>query len=228
MGPQLEEKCREHFPHPSLHINQSYGMTEMAPLSHSLPITDKPKPGSIGKLFPSMLCKIVDENGITLGYNQRGELCLKGPNVTPGYYNNPEATRNTIDDSGFLHTGDIGYIDEDGYYYIVDRAKELIKVNGMQVAPAELEAILIGHPLIADAAVIGVADDMTGEIPKAFVILKIDAKLQASEILEYVNKQVVKYKNIKEVTFVTQIPKLPSGKILRRLLRDNYVLKSKL
>jgi acyl-CoA synthetase (AMP-forming)/AMP-acid ligase II len=133
-----------------------------------------------------------------------------------GYLNRPEATAHTIDSEGWLHTGDIGYADEEGHFFIVDRAKELIKYKGFQVAPAELEAVLLSHPMIADAAVIPLPDEEAGEVPKAFVVLKGEA--EAEEIKEYVAERVAPYKKIRQLEFIEQIPKSPSGKILRRVL----------
>jgi len=137
-----------------------------------------------------------------------------------GYLNNPEATHETIDGEGWLHTGDIGRVDEDGYWFITDRLKELIKYKGFQVAPAELEAILLAHPAIADSAVIPVPDIEAGEIPKAFVVLKTGHEASAEEIMKYVSDQVSTYKQIRMLEFIDEIPKSLSGKILRRVLRD--------
>jgi acyl-CoA synthetase (AMP-forming)/AMP-acid ligase II len=135
-----------------------------------------------------------------------------------GYLKNPESTAQTIDAQGWLHTGDVGYVDEDGYFYIVDRVKELIKYKGFQVAPAELEALLLSHPAIADAAVIPSPDEEAGEVPKAFVVLK--GSITPDEIMAFVAGHVAPYKKIRKVELVDQIPKSASGKILRRLLVD--------
>jgi acyl-CoA synthetase (AMP-forming)/AMP-acid ligase II len=135
-----------------------------------------------------------------------------------GYHNNPKATGDMIDDAGWLHTGDIGYVDEDGYFYIIDRVKELIKYKGMQVAPAELEAVLQDHPDVADAAVIPSPDDEAGEVPKAFIVLKEGANASAEDIQDFVAERVAPYKKIRLVEFIDEIPKVPSGKILRREL----------
>jgi acyl-CoA synthetase (AMP-forming)/AMP-acid ligase II len=137
-----------------------------------------------------------------------------------GYLNNEVATRDTIDDDGWLHTGDIGHYDDDGHLYIVDRLKELIKYKGFQVPPAELEALLLTHPQIADAAVIGLPDGEAGEIPAAYVVLKKGDETTAAEIQAFVAERVASYKRIRKVTFVDAIPKSASGKILRRVLRD--------
>jgi acyl-CoA synthetase (AMP-forming)/AMP-acid ligase II len=156
------------------------------------------------------------ETGEDLGYNREGEVYSRGPQIMKGYFNRPDATANAIDHEGWFHTGDIGYADEDGHFYIVDRAKELIKYKGFQVPPAELEAVLLTHPMIADAAVIPSPDEEAGEVPKAFVVLKGEAS--AEEIKEFVAARVAPHKKIRQVEFIEQIPKSPSGKILRRLL----------
>jgi acyl-CoA synthetase (AMP-forming)/AMP-acid ligase II len=135
-----------------------------------------------------------------------------------GYLNQPEATAQTIDAEGWLHTGDIGYADEEGYFYIVDRVKELIKYKGFQVAPAELEAVLLSHPAVADAAVIPSPDEEAGEVPKAFVVLKSDVSLE--EIQNFVAGQVAPHKKIRRIETIDQIPKTASGKILRRVLKE--------
>jgi acyl-CoA synthetase (AMP-forming)/AMP-acid ligase II len=137
-----------------------------------------------------------------------------------GYLNNEVATRNTIDDDGWLHTGDIGHVNADGHLFVVDRLKELIKYKGFQVPPAELEALLLTHPAVADAAVIGIPDDEAGEIPAAYVVLKEGAEATAEEIQQFVAGRVASYKQIRRLTFIDAVPKSASGKILRRLLRD--------
>jgi len=153
---------------------------------------------------------------VELGPNQEGELCVRGPQIMKGYLNNPEATARTVDEDRWLHTGDIGYVDDEGHFYIVDRVKELIKYKGFQVAPAELEALLLTHPAIADAAVIPCRDDEAGEVPKAFVVLKGEAS--AAAIMDFIAARVAPHKKIREVEFIAQIPKSLSGKILRRVL----------
>jgi acyl-CoA synthetase (AMP-forming)/AMP-acid ligase II len=140
-----------------------------------------------------------------------------------GYLNNPQATANTITADGWLRTGDIGYVNDDGYLFVVDRLKELIKYKGLQVAPAELEAVLLTHPAVADAAVIGVPDDEAGELPKAFVVLKGEATVE--QIMAHVAERVAPFKKVRMVEIVTQIPKSSSGKILRRVLKDQEKLK---
>ena len=135
-----------------------------------------------------------------------------------GYLGRPDETRATMDEEGWLHTGDIGHADEDGHFFIVDRLKELIKYKGMQVPPAELEAVLLSHPAVADAAVVPLRDECAGEIPRAFVVLKAPAS--ADELMAYVAQRVAPYKKVRRLDFIDAIPKSPSGKILRRLLRD--------
>ena len=201
-------------------VVQGYGMTEMSPVSHLTP-PGQFKPGTSGITVPNAECRIVDpETGEDRGVGERGELWVRGPMVMKGYLNNPEATAATIDADGWLHTGDVAIIDEDGHMTVVDRVKELIKYKGFQVAPAELEALLLTHPAIADAAVIGMPDEEAGEIPKAFVVLKPGQELTAAEVTEFTKERVATYKVIHEVAFVDAIPKSASGKILRRMLRD--------
>ena len=141
---------------------------------------------------------------------------MRGPQVMKGYLNRPDATAAMLDADGWLHTGDIGYADEDGCFFIVDRLKELIKYKGMQIAPAELEAVLLSHPSVADAAVIPLANEECGEVPKAFVVLKGD--VTPEQIMSYVAERVAPYKKLRGLEVLDQIPKSPSGKILRRVL----------
>jgi len=156
--------------------------------------------------------------GMPLDVGQEGEIWLRGPQVMKGYLNNQAATDNMLDSNGWLHTGDIGYIDADSYLYVVDRVKELIKYKGQQVAPAELEGVLLRHEAIADAAVIGIADAEAGELPKAFVVLKPGRDMSEEDVMAFVASQVAPHKKVRRVAFVTQIPKSSSGKILRRVL----------
>ncbi len=201
-------------------VVQGYGMTELSPVTHATP-AGKFKPGSAGMTIPNTEVRIVDPgSGESLGLDADGEVWIKGPQVMKGYLNNDEATKATIDDDGWLHTGDVGHVDADGHVYIVDRLKELIKYKGFQVPPAELEALLLTHPKIADAAVIGIPDDEAGEIPAAYVVLRPDTEATAEEVQEFVAGQVASYKQVRSVTFVDAVPKSASGKILRRVLRD--------
>ena len=157
--------------------------------------------------------------GNSVGIDVDGELCVRGPQVMAGYLNNPTATSNIIDSDGWLHTGDIGHMDADGYLFIVDRLKELIKYKGFQVPPAEIEALLLTHPCVADAAVIGLPDEGAGEIPIGYVVLEPGKPATAQDIMDFVSGQVAHYKQLRRITFVDAIPKSASGKILRRVLR---------
>ena len=194
-------------------------MTELAPVSHCSKGFES-KSGSSGITVSNTECRIVDLEGNDLGVGEDGELWVRGPQVMKGYLNNEEATRETIDDDGWLHTGDVAHFDEDGYIFIVDRIKELIKYKGFQVPPAELEGLLLTHDEIADAAVIGIQDDEAGELPKAFVQLVPGSELTETEIKDFVAGQVASYKQIRLLEFIDQVPKSASGKILRRELRD--------
>jgi acyl-CoA synthetase (AMP-forming)/AMP-acid ligase II len=199
-------------------ISYGYGMTELSPLSHlTYSASDEDKPASAGYCLPNTTCKIVGvESRTELGPGEEGEVCVRGPQVMKGYLGQPQATAELIDNEGWLRTGDIGYVDEEGALYIVDRLKELIKYKGRQVAPAELEAVLLSHPAIADAAVLPSPDEKAGEVPIAFVVLKHSTT--AAEIIDYVAERVASYKKIRRVEFIDHIPKSPAGKILRRVL----------
>jgi acyl-CoA synthetase (AMP-forming)/AMP-acid ligase II len=200
-------------------VVQGYGMTETSPVTHSGRGGGRTSPASIGPPVPNTDVKIVDvATGAELGPREEGEICVRGPQVMKGYLNRPADTAAMIDEDGWLHTGDIGFADERGDFFIVDRLKELIKYKGMQIAPAELEAVLLGHALIADAAVIPIPDEEAGEVPKAFVVLKGD--LTPADILAYVAARVAPYKKLRSVEIIDAIPKSPSGKILRRILAD--------
>ena len=215
LGEELTRACMDRL---GCSIRQGYGLTETSPVTHSSPAPPGVvKFGSVGVAAPNTECKIIDlETGEPLGPGERGEICVRGPQVMKGYLNKPNATAQTIDADKWLHTGDIGYADEDGHFFIVDRAKELIKYKGFQVPPAELEAVLLTHPSIADAAVIPYPDDEAGEVPKGIIVLKEETEPQA--ILDFVAERVAPHKRIRFLEFVDQIPKSPSGKILRRVL----------
>jgi acyl-CoA synthetase (AMP-forming)/AMP-acid ligase II len=213
-------------------VVQGYGMSELSPVSHITPFdggaanmgTVAPL-SSVGWTVSNAASKLIDpETGDEIdppaeGLSRTGELWFKGPNVMAGYLGNEEATRETIDDEGWLHTGDLAQVDACGCVYIVDRLKELIKYKGYQVPPAELEALLLSHPAIADAAVVGVNDDEGEEVPKAFVVKQSGAELTADEVMEFVAGQVAPYKKVRQVEFIDAIPKSASGKILRKDLR---------
>lgn len=215
LGAELEAACAARI---ECQIYQGYGLTEVAGACHinSIPVPEG-KTGAVGRVIPNTYSKIIDtETGAELGINEKGEVLVKGPHVMIGYLNNEEASRHCIDKDGWFHTGDIGYADEDEYFYIVDRVKELIKYKAYQVAPAELEALLVSHPAVADAAVIPSPDEEAGEIPKAFVVLKED--ISPNEIMTFVAEQVAPHKKIRKLDIVDEIPKSASGKILRRVL----------
>ncbi|MDT5295095.1 MAG: hypothetical protein QOJ76_1975 [Acidobacteriota bacterium] len=215
LGEALARRCAERL---SCDVVQGYGMTETSPCTH-IAVPARNKPGSVGLCVPEMECRLVSvETGEDVAGGEPGEVWVRGPQVMKGYLNRPEATAQTIDAEGWLHTGDIGYADADGYFFIVDRAKELIKYKAFQIAPAELEALLLTHPAIADAAVIPSPDEEAGEVPKAFIVVRDGHALTEAEVLSFVAARVAPYKKVRRVEFAEQIPKSPSGKILRRLL----------
>ncbi|GAB2246890.1 hypothetical protein Droror1_Dr00006772 [Drosera rotundifolia] len=222
MGKELEDIVRAKLPNTVL--GQGYGMTEAGPvLAMCLAFAKEPmevKSGSCGTVVRNAELKIIDpETGASLPRNQPGEICIRGSQIMKGYLNDLIATKNTIDKDGWLHTGDIGYVDDDDEIFIVDRLKELIKYKGFQVAPAELEGMLINHPNISDAAVVAMKDEAAGEVPVAFVVRSNGSQISEDDIKHFISKQVVFYKRIGRVFFVDSIPKLPSGKILRKELR---------
>jgi acyl-CoA synthetase (AMP-forming)/AMP-acid ligase II len=213
-------------------VVQGYGMSELSPVSHITPFDGGQRQmamiaplSSVGWTVSNAASKLINPHSgdeISLppdGLSETGELWFKGPNVMAGYLGNDQATKETIDDDGWLHTGDLAQVDANGCVYIVDRLKELIKYKGYQVPPAELEAVLLSHPSIADAAVIGVNDDEGEEVPKAFVVKQSDSPLTEDEVIEFVAGQVAPYKKVRQVQFVDAIPKSASGKILRKDLR---------
>jgi acyl-CoA synthetase (AMP-forming)/AMP-acid ligase II len=204
-------------------VFQGYGMTEASPVTH-ITVMGRNKPGTVGPPVADTRQKVVDlVSGDELPIGEIGELLVAGPQVMQGYFNHPEATAESIveDDTGrWLRTGDIVAVDDDGYVTVHDRAKEMIKYKGYQIAPAELEAVLIEHPDIADAAVIPIdTGTVDGEIPKAFVVVREGVTLTIEAIMEHVAGKVAPYKKLREVEFIAVIPKNPSGKILRRELK---------
>ncbi|MFR0353295.1 4-coumarate--CoA ligase family protein [Streptomyces sediminimaris] len=205
-------------------VGQAYGMTELSPGTHVVPLEamrDAP-PGTVGKLIAGTEMRIVslDDPDKDLGAGESGEILIRGPQVMKGYLGRPDATAAMIDGDGWLHTGDVGHVDGDGWLFVVDRVKELIKYKGFQVAPAELEALLLTHPGIADAAVIGVYNEDRNEVPHAYVVRQPNAGgLSEGEVMMYVAERVAPYKRVRQVTFIDGIPRAASGKILRRELR---------
>jgi acyl-CoA synthetase (AMP-forming)/AMP-acid ligase II len=210
-------------------VAQGYGMTELSPVSHTTPEKGKgpggddyavPK-GSVGYAIPNTECRLVDPaTGEDAADGERGELWVRGPQVMKGYLNNPGATADTVDAEGWLHTGDVAIVDAHGCYTVVDRVKELIKYKGYQVAPAELEAVLLGHPQILDAAVIGVPEKDTGEeLPKAFVVRAQGSELSEQAVMDFMAEKVAPHKKIRLVEFIDEVPKSSAGKILRKDLK---------
>ena len=206
-----------------------YGATEGGILTNN-PEThyDYKYGSSVGKLLPNTSAKVIDEAGKELGPGEVGELLFKGSQVAMGYLNNEKAGKQTYDADGWYHSGDAGYFDDEGLLYIVDRIKELIKVKGLQVSPAELEDLLHGHDLIADCAVIGIPDEYAGELPKAYVVLSgnVTEAEAAENIFGYVQEKKARYKWLAEVEFVDVIPKSPAGKLLRQKLRAAHKISS--
>ena len=204
-------------------VKQAWGMSELSPIG-TLNSDYNMKSASVGPLVSSTYGKIIDENGKSLGPNEPGELVIKGPQVMLGYLDDPDKTQECLSQGGWLRTGDVAYYDEDGYFFITDRIKELIKVRGYQVAPAELEALLLTNDLVADAAVIQIEDEASGELPRAYIVLKnedCNKEDVEKEIYEWVKERVAPYKRLDGgIVFKDAIPKSASGKILRRLIRD--------
>ncbi|MFF3754564.1 4-coumarate--CoA ligase family protein [Streptomyces sp. NPDC002018] len=205
-------------------VRQAYGMTELSPGTHAVPLAAvDPPPGAVGKLLPSTEMRVValDDPDRDVDPGTEGEILLRGPQVMKGYLGRPEATADMIDADGWVHTGDVGRTDADGWLFVVDRVKELIKYHGFQVAPADLEALLLTHDAIADAAVIGVLDEDGDEVPKAYIVRRPGAAaLTEGEVRAFVAERVAPYKKVRRVEFVASVPRAASGKILRRELRD--------
>jgi acyl-CoA synthetase (AMP-forming)/AMP-acid ligase II len=200
-------------------IFQGYGMTET---SAPIPIPDRrfgTPPGSVGRLAPNTELRVVDPaTGADLPAGEVGELWVRGPQLMSGYLGNREATAETLDADGWLHTGDLVRFDADGWLFVVDRVKELIKYKGHQVAPAQLEALLGAHPAVADCAVVGRPDEAAGEIPVAYVVRRRD--VDAAELVDHVAERVSPHRRVRAVVFVDEIPRSPAGKVLRRILAD--------
>ncbi|RKP27641.1 hypothetical protein SYNPS1DRAFT_32405 [Syncephalis pseudoplumigaleata] len=219
LGPALAAAVRTRL---GILVRQASGMSETSPVT-MVPLADSVVDGSVGQLLPNMTAKVIDEHGREVAPGDAGELCVRGPNVMKGYLNNPTATANMIDADGYLHTGDVVRVDAAGDFYIVDRIKELIKYKGYQVAPAELEAILQTHEAIADAAVVPVQSEaLATELPRAYVALKPShvGAVTAEEVAQYVAQHVAPHKQLRGgVEFLDVVPRSPSGKILRKLLR---------
>ena len=202
-------------------IIQGYGLTETSPFTNAdFAEPERVRPGSVGPAASDTEERVVDlELGTQpVGPGEAGELLIRGPQVMRGYLNNPAATAESLTDDGWLYTGDIVRMDGDGYVWVLDRKKELIKYKGFQVPPAELEGLLLEHPAVLDTAVIGKADTESGEIPKAFVVTRPGAEVSDEDIMEFVRDKVATFKHVRQVEFIDTIPKSASGKILRRVL----------
>ena len=216
LGGELANEAAERIDCP---VVQGYGMTELSPVTH-LTVGSDYKAGSSGVAIANTECRVVAEDGNDVAPGEVGELWIRGPQVMKGYLGNDDATAECLDTQGWLRTGDLSRIDEDGHMFIVDRLKELIKYKGFQIAPAELEALIISFTEVADVAVIGVADEESGEVPKAFVKLQPGQSLDAEQLKTRLEPELANYRRLHHVEFVDSIPKSASGKILRRLLRE--------
>ncbi|OQR85179.1 4-coumarate-CoA ligase [Achlya hypogyna] len=219
MGEELEQQLEARL---GMKIKQGFGMTELSPVG-ALPLDGHAKAGSVGPLLPNTELRIVcPVENKDCDIDTPGELWYRGPQTMLGYLNNEEATKATLTEDGWVKTGDIGLIDKDGHIFVVDRLKELIKYKGHQIAPAELEDVIMSHPKVVDVGCIRGRDDAGEEIPRACVVVKPNEELTAAELIEYVSERVAPFKRVREVVFVPAIPKSPSGKIIRRLLQLEY------
>ena len=206
-------------------IKQGYGLSETSPTTHTQPWDQWNKTiGSVGTLLPNQTAKYMSPEEKELPIGETGELWIKGPNIFKGYHKNPEGTRNALSPDGYFKTGDVGHQDKDGNFYITDRVKELIKYKGFQVPPAELEGLLISHPMVNDIAVVGIYNkDQATEVPRAYIVPAPGVEgspKSAQEIMQWLQAKVANHKRLRGgVRFVDEIPKSASGKILRRLLK---------
>ena len=197
---------------------EAYGLTETSPAACINPMTLKDYNGFIGLPIPSTEVEIKDDNGVTLPLGEIGEICVKGPQIMAGYYNRPEETAKVMTNDGFFKTGDLGFMNEQGYTKIVDRKKDMILVSGFNVYPNELEDVIVGHPKVLECAAIGIPDDKSGEVVKVFIVKK-DESLTQEEVIKYCRENLTSYKVPKMVEFRTDLPKTNVGKILRKDLR---------
>jgi len=207
---------------------EGYGLSETSPVTHSNPLLGMKKIGSVGVPFPDTDCKIVDvDTGLTeLGINEPGELIIKGPQVMKGYWEKPEETAETLRD-GWLFTGDVGTMDEDGYFYIVDRKKDMIIAGGFNIYPREIDEVLFEHPKVQDAVAVGIPDEYRGETVKAYVVLKPGEECSEQEIIDFCKERLASYKAPRTVEFRAELPKTLVGKVLRRELREQELAKQK-
>jgi len=205
-------------------INQGYGLTETAPMMTFLsPEFSLAKVGSAGTTPPLVDVRLVDADGRVLTEPLgRGEVCVKGPNVMKGYWNRPDATAAAIDAEGWFHTGDIGYVDDEGFLYIADRVKDMVISGGENVYPAEVESVLYDHPAVAEVAVIGVPDERWGEAVMAVVALKPDAALELEDLRRFAGDRLARFKLPTRLAFVDALPRNPAGKVLKFELRTQF------
>jgi long-chain acyl-CoA synthetase len=220
LPPDVARRVEDRF---GFRILQGYGLTEAGPATHQTP-PDRIKPESSGPLVADTELRIVDlETGeIDLPQGETGEIVVRGPQVMKGYWNAPEETARTLR-NGWLYTGDIGRVDEEGYIYVVDRKKEMIKYKSFSIAPAELEAVLLEHPDIEDCGVTGAPDADAGEIPKAFIVPRAGRTIDLDALARFVSERLAGYKQIRHFEMIDEIPKSPSGKILRRVLKQRAI-----
>ncbi|KFY86640.1 hypothetical protein V500_07503 [Pseudogymnoascus sp. VKM F-4518 (FW-2643)] len=225
-APLTQELTEELYQRHGIPVRQVYGLSETSPVALVQTWNQcRESIGSVGGLVPNMAAKFCDESGGEISLGHTGELYLKGPNIFQGYLNNPSGTLDCLDKDGWFRTGDVGHVDAKGSFYITDRVKELIKYKGFQVPPAELEGLLLNHPQVMDAAVIGVMSERDAtELPRAYVVLAPavgKTRLSEAALIEWLSERVAPHKRLRGgVEFICEIPKSPSGKILRRLLRD--------
>jgi long-chain acyl-CoA synthetase len=210
------ERCRERF---GVVVYEGYGLTETSPIvTSSVPDVGDPRPGSIGRAIAGVEVRLVNSEGVDVLVGDIGEVLVRGDNVFQGYYLDPEATARVIDADGWLHTGDLATADDDGWLYIVDRAKDLVIVSGFNVYPAEVEDVLMSHPAVVEAGVVGVPHEQQGETVVAHVVLAEGAVTTEAELVEYAADHLARYKCPSRILFVDTLPRNPNGKLLRHAL----------
>jgi long-chain acyl-CoA synthetase len=217
MPPAVMERFERRYGVP---IYEGDGPTECSPVTCVNPIGGPRKPLSVGVPIPGVEMKILDEHGAELPVGELGEVCVRGRSVMKGYWKQPEETRNVFHAGGWLRTGDVGRMDDEGYFYLVDRRKDMIIVHGINVYPRQVEDVLYRHPAIAEAAVIGIPDDLHGEMPKAFVALKPGEDVHPHELIRYCREHLGRFEVPRRVEILSALPKSGAGKILKRTLRD--------
>jgi len=216
LPPEIAAGFAERF---NIPLRQGYGLTEAAPVVTASVLDGDPRPFSIGQVLPGVEVRLVDEEGEDALEGDAGEIWVRGPNVFPGYWENEEATAAAKTEDGWLRTGDVAVTDDDGYLYLIDRAKDLIIVSGFNVYPAEVEEAIAAHPGVADVAVVGVQHPHSGETVKAFVVATPGTHLEEDQLIEFVGKRLARYKCPTKITFVDELPHGLGGKLLRRNLR---------